>query len=499
MLTKMFWGPTAISATSQLREFRAPVWVLAQGQRVQCKMLPKAQRRAYVGYNKGSCSIKYYNASTRGILNSRNYRFLISSSISPPEEIAIDLEPDDPLFEGEEGEGKDKRTTDRPPTLIPSKRHADTDADPRSHQRTRGVRVDYQYLNDPFPDEIEAGIACVEKEEVFAVLPDDECCNLQQAKALPEWPEWEQAILTELAQLKHMGTWKLIDKPRDTIPISNKFVFTKKRDKEGNLLKYKARLVAKGYAQCPGYDYVDTHSPVIRMETIRAILAIAPTRKLHIYQLDIKGAYLNGTLKEKVYMKQPEGYEDGTGQICQLIKTLYGLRQAGREWNRELDQKMRKRGYMRLRSDPCVYIYCVDDDFVTITVWVDDMLIFATTVELKMKAIKDIEAEWEITDLGTPMKIVGIELTISPDAISISSSGYINSILAKEGLERCNAVSTLLDPNITLEANPEGNIGDRSNSYARLLGELQYIANATRLDITYTVNRLVAYTANPSL
>ena len=384
-------------------------------------------------------------------------------------------------------------------SLIPSKRHAETDADPRSHRRTRGVRVDYRYLNDPFPDEIEAGIATVEKEEAFAVLPNEECRNLQQAKASPEWPEWEDAILSELTQLKQMGTWKLVDKPRNIIPISNKFVFTKKRDKDGNLLKYKARLVAKGYAQRPGYDYVDTHSPVVRLETIRAILAIAPSRKLHIHQLDIKGAYLNGTLKEKVYMKQPEGYEDGTGRVCQLIKTLYGLKQAGREWNLELDRKMQKRGYSRLRSDPCVYIYRVDDDFVAITVWVDDMLLFSTTIELKMKAINDIESEWQITDLGTPTKIVGIELTITPDSIFISSSSYINSILQKEMLDRCNAVSTPLDPNVTLEANPEENISDRSNPYARLLGELQYVANATRPDIAYAVNRLAAYTANPSL
>jgi hypothetical protein len=95
---------------------------------------------------------------------------------------------------------------------------------------------------------------------------------------------------------------------------------------------------------------------------------------------------------------------------------------------------MRKQGYSRLRSDPCVYIYRVDDDFVAITVWVDDMLLFSTTIELKMKAINDIESEWQITNLGTPTKIVGIELMITPDSIFISSSSYINSILQKEML-----------------------------------------------------------------
>ena len=198
-------------------------------------------------------------------------------------------------------------------------------------------------------------------------------------------------------------------------------------------------------------------------------------------------------------MRQPEGFEDGTGRVCLLIKTLYGLKQAGREWNKELDSKLRKKGYARLRSDPCVYVWRVDEDFVIITVWVDDLLLFATTIELIDKAKADIRSEWEVTDLGEPSKIVGIEITMSPESIAISQHKYLEYILDKEKLERCNSVGTPLDPNVPLEPNPEGNEGDRSNSYARLLGELQYIANGTRPDIAYAVNRLASYTANPSL
>ena len=200
-----------------------------------------------------------------------------------------------------------------------------------------------------------------------------------------------------------------------------------------------------------------------------------------------------------MYMKQPEGYDDGTGRVCRLIKTLYGLKQAGREWNIELDTKLRKKGYMRLRSDPCIYIWCMGDDFAIITVWVDDMLMFATMIVLRDKTKADIESKWEITDLGFPTKIVRIKLTISPDKIFISSSKYIKSILLREGLGRSNPVSTPLDPNVTLVPNPDGNSGDCSNMFASLLGKLQYIAIATCLDISYVVNRLASYTANPSL
>ena len=109
-----------------------------------------------------------------------------------------------------------------------------------------------------------------------------------------------------------MGTWKLVNPPPNAIPIANKWVYIKKRDQLGKLIKYKARLVAKGFAQHPGYDYVETFSPVVRMETVRAVLALTVKNGYQIQQMDIKGAYLNGILKEKVYMKQPEGYNDGT-------------------------------------------------------------------------------------------------------------------------------------------------------------------------------------------
>src|SRR5712691_831153 len=472
---------------SHLRAFGTPVWVLSQGQNAPRKMLPKSQRRVYVGYDHGPKAIKYYNANTKSILITRNFRFLTPSVPSPPDAIAIEH---DPPHEGERGNSTR--------SIIPQKRAADTDDETQPH-KTRGKRVDYKYLSDPFPDEVEAGIASVAKEEAFAVIPDDDCRSLREAKESQEWPEWEQAIQAELDQHKRMGTWKLVDKPPGVVPIANKFVFAKKRDKHGRLTKYKARLVAKGCAQRPGYDYLETHSPVVRLETIRAILAIAPTRKLIIQQMDIKGAYLNGTLKERVYMKQPEGYEDDTGRICLLIKTLYGLKQAGREWNIELDTKLRRKGYTRLRCDPCVYIWRVNEHFAIITVWVDDLLLFTTITSLMDKMKSDIESEWEVTDLGEPSKIVGIEITMTPDSIAISSSRYIESILNKEGLGRSNSVSTPLDPNVPIEPNPEGNQGSRSNSFARLLGELQYIATATRPDITYAVNRLASYTANPSL
>jgi hypothetical protein len=129
--------------------------------------------------------------------------------------------------------------------------------------------------------------------------------------------------------------------------------------------------------------------------------------------MDIKGAYLNGVLKEKVYMRQPEGYDDESGRVCLLIKTLYGLKQSGQEWNKELDIKLKSFGFQPLKSDPCAYVCKNGENLEIITVWVDDLLLFATSNNLMNKMKDQIKSIWEVTNLGDPAKIIGIEIAIS--------------------------------------------------------------------------------------
>jgi hypothetical protein len=198
-------------------------------------------------------------------------------------------------------------------------------------------------------------------------------------------------------------------------------------------------------------------------------------------------------------MKQPEGYDDGTGRICELIKTIYGLKQSGREWNHKLDTKLKNLRYTRLYSDPCAYIRRDGDHISIITVWVDDLLLFASGDDLMRKIKEEIKASWEVTGMGEPKKIIGIEISHTEDTITISQQRYIESILECENLTDCNPVTTPMDPKIKILPNPEGNEGSRSNYFARLLGELQFLANATRPDIAFTVNCLSSYTANPTM
>src|SRR6267154_1123132 len=184
------------------------------------------------------------------------------------------------------------------------------DVDIDQPRKTRGLRPDYRYcyLNNPFEQEDEEVTNLLE--ETYAIIAGDELNSLDEAKSSLDWPEWRKARDEELKLLEEMGTWVLVEKPLDaitekpldTIIIPNKWTFVKKRNKANQVIRHRARLVVKGCVQRPGHEFMETYSPVVRAETLRACLALVPVKGLKVKQMDIKGAYLK---QEIVYMKQP--------------------------------------------------------------------------------------------------------------------------------------------------------------------------------------------------
>ena len=144
--------------------------------------------------------------------------------------------------------------------------------------------------------------------------------------------QWKKSMDAEIASLKANDTFILVARPKNCKLVGTKWVFTKKLKADGSLDKYKARLVAKRYSQTPGIDFNATYSPVASRAAIRLLINIPASNEWDIYQLDVKTAFLNGTLEEDIYMAQPEGYEDAehSNKICKLLKGIYGLKQASR-------------------------------------------------------------------------------------------------------------------------------------------------------------------------
>ena len=153
-----------------------------------------------------------------------------------------------------------------------------------------------------------------------------------EARASPQKKEWKSAMKSEMKSLMQNEVWDLVQLPNGRSAVGCKWVFKKKSDAEGKVERYKARLVAQGFAQKYGQDYDETFSPVVRFESVRTVIALAAKYGLKLHQMDITTAFLNGDLKERIYMKQPEDYaiKGNKKLVCRLKKSLYGLKQSPR-------------------------------------------------------------------------------------------------------------------------------------------------------------------------
>ena len=140
--------------------------------------------------------------------------------------------------------------------------------------------------------------------------------------------------------------WTLVDLPNDRQAIENKWIFMRKTDADGSVTIYKARLVAKGFQQVQGVDYDEIFSIVEMLKYVRIMLEIAAFYDYEIWQMDVKTAFLNGFLEEELYMMQPEGFVDpkGANKVCKLYRSIYGLVQASRSWNKRFDSVIKACG-----------------------------------------------------------------------------------------------------------------------------------------------------------
>jgi hypothetical protein len=159
----------------------------------------------------------------------------------------------------------------------------------------------------------------------------------EEALAGPDAELWRMAMDEKFALLLENGLWELEKLPDGFKALPMKWVYKIKRDANGNIERYKARLVAKGYLQKQGVDFEEVYAPVSKYTTLRALLAVVAARDMELHQLDVKTVFLNGELKEEIYMHQAQGYEEGGPRmVCHLKKTLYGLMQALRAWHTRL-------------------------------------------------------------------------------------------------------------------------------------------------------------------
>jgi hypothetical protein len=162
---------------------------------------------------------------------------------------------------------------------------------------------------------------------------------------------------SEIDAVEKNCTWELADLPRGHSVITLKWVFKLKRDESGAIVKHKARLVARGFVQREGIDFDDTFAPVAGMESVRLLFALAAQEGWRVHHMDVKSAFLNGDLKEEVYVHQPPGFAipGKEGKVLCLRKALYGLRQAPQAWNAKLDSTLKGMGFEQSLHEAAIY------------------------------------------------------------------------------------------------------------------------------------------------
>jgi len=187
--------------------------------------------------------------------------------------------------------------------------------------------------------------------------------------------EWVQAMNKEIEALSNNNTWDLVDLPIGKKAISSKWVYKVKLKSDGTLERFKARLVIRGFTQQYGIDYQEVFSPVVKMTTIRSIFALAASKNWPLSQLDVNNAFLHGDLDEEVYMEVPKGIPNPSNKVCKLRKSLYGLKQASRQWFSKLSQTLISLGYQQSKYDYSLFINKSSTDITLVAVYVDDIMI----------------------------------------------------------------------------------------------------------------------------
>lgn len=319
--------------------------------------------------------------------------------------------------------------------------------------------------------------------------------SFHEIKTRDDRSQWESAIRDELNSLKVNNTWDLVPRPENKNIVDCKWIFTIKHDEFGKPYRYKARLVARGFSQEYLSDYNETFAPVARISSFRFIISFANQFNLLVHHMDVKTAFLNGELKEEIYMTIPDGIvHNKADYVCKLNKALYGLKQAARCWFEVFERSLKEQGFQNSSVDRCIYILNNGDvrKNIYVVLYVDDLVIACAEIETMNNFKRYLMSKFEMTDLNEIKLFLGIKITRHENVITLDQSAYIKSILNKFNMYDCKAVSTPMENKLNYEAL---NSDEKYNAPCRnVIGCLMYLMICTRPDLSTSINILSRYT-----
>jgi hypothetical protein len=306
-------------------------------------------------------------------------------------------------------------------------------------------------------------------------------------------------MLDEYNALMKNNTWCLVPRPAGANVISGKWIFRHKHNSDGTLARYKARWVVRGFNQEHGVDYDETFSPVVKPATIRTVLSLATSSSWPIHQLDVKNAFLHGNLLETVYCSQPAGFVHPSfpNHVCKLNKSLYGLKQAPRTWFFRFTDFLKLLGFRQSKSDSSLFILHTQTATAYLLLYVDDIILTASTHSLLSSLISKLRQEFAMTDLGPLQHFLGVQVRRTPTGLFLSQQQYATDILARANMQNCNPCVTPADTRSKLSATDGQRLSSaQATEFRSIAGALQYLT-LTRPDISYAVQQICLFMHSP--
>ncbi|GJS21904.1 retrovirus-related pol polyprotein from transposon TNT 1-94 [Tanacetum coccineum] len=247
----------------------------------------------------------------------------------------------------------------------------------------------------------------------------------------------------ELNEFQRLGVWELVPRPDKVMVITLKWIYKVKLDEPGGILKNKARLVARGYRQEEGIDFEESFAPVARLEAIRIFIVFAAHMNIVIYQMDVNTAFLNGNLREEVYVSQPDGFvdPDNPNHVYKLKKALYGLKQAPHAWYDMLSSFLISQDFSNGLVDPTLFICREGKELLLVQIYVDDIIFAASTPELCDLFAKITCSKFKMSMMGKILFFLGLQISQNPKGIFINQSKYASDLHLKK-----YGIRNLVDP-----------------------------------------------------
>jgi hypothetical protein len=463
------------------------------------KLEPKAEKCVFIGYPKETIGYTFYHRSEGKIFVAKNGTFLekefltkevtgrkveldeIDESILVDQSSAVpEVVPVPPTPATEEANDNDHETSNEITT------------EPRGSTRERATPDWY----DP----------CL---NVMIVDNNDEDpATYEEAMMSPDSNKWQEAMKSEMGSMYDNKVWTLVDLPDSRKAVENKWIFKRKTDADGNITVYKARLVAKGFRQIQGVDYDETFSPVAKLKSVRILLAIAAFFDYEIWQMDVKTAFLNGDIEEELYMVQPKGFVDpkNADKVCKLQRSIYGLKQASRSWNRRFDKVIKDFGFIQCHGEACIYKKVSGSSVAFLILYVDDILLIGNDIELLSSVKGYLNNSFSMKDLGEASYILGIKIyrDRSRRLIGLSQSTYLDKILKKFRMDESKKGFLPMLPGKVLSktqgpATAEERERMTNIPYASAVGSIMYAMLCTRPDIAHAVSLTSRYQSDPGM